>query len=207
MRFSVHTRFVFAVGMVFVIALTIPAVMTWANRDLAAPNSPPISQTQLLLVYKGGRQLLGADPLDARRLRRVGLDRQRATLLRRPRGDWTVGSESVPAVGKPTATARRLSAAGLRLLYVTPITTTAAYFLPQKLVARTREPRPNNWRYPEPRDSRNGLSGRNVGLFWDTGCLAVPGVPSIVGTGDIFGHRLTQPIHAPLCGVRLSRRD
>jgi hypothetical protein len=35
-------------------ALTILAVMTWADRDLAAPNSPPIYQPQLLLVYEGG---------------------------------------------------------------------------------------------------------------------------------------------------------
>jgi hypothetical protein len=45
------TRFVFAVRMVFVVALTILAIMTWAGGDLAALNSPPIYQPQLLLVY------------------------------------------------------------------------------------------------------------------------------------------------------------
>jgi hypothetical protein len=45
------TRFVFAVRMAFVMALTILAVMTWADRDLAAPTSPPIYQPQFLLVY------------------------------------------------------------------------------------------------------------------------------------------------------------
>ena len=41
-------RFVFAVGM----ALTILAVMTWADPNLAAPSSLyPIYQPQLLLLY------------------------------------------------------------------------------------------------------------------------------------------------------------
>ena len=41
----------FTVGMVLAMALTILAVMTWADRDLAAPNSSPIYQPQLLLLY------------------------------------------------------------------------------------------------------------------------------------------------------------
>jgi hypothetical protein len=46
-----RTWFVFAVRMVFVMALTILAVMTWADRDLAALNSSPIYRPQLWLVY------------------------------------------------------------------------------------------------------------------------------------------------------------
>src|SRR5436190_9532669 len=42
--------------------------------------------------------------------------------------------------------------------------------------------------------------------FGDTVCLAVPGAPSIVGTGDIFGDRFVQPIHVLRRGVRLSKR-
>jgi hypothetical protein len=42
--------------------------------------------------------------------------------------------------------------------------------------------------------------------FGDTVCLAVPGAPSIVGTGDIFGDRFVQPIHVLRRGVRLARR-
>ena len=53
---------------------------------------------------------------------------------------------------------------------------------------------------------RSGLSGRNAGLLRDAGRLAVPGARSIVGTGDIFGDRLTQPIHVPRRSVRLSKR-
>jgi heme/copper-type cytochrome/quinol oxidase subunit 4 len=41
----------FTVGMVLAMALTILAVMTWADRDLAAPSSSPIYQPQLLLLY------------------------------------------------------------------------------------------------------------------------------------------------------------
>ncbi len=37
----------FAVG----VALTILAVMTWADRDLAAPSQSPIYHPQLLLLY------------------------------------------------------------------------------------------------------------------------------------------------------------
>jgi hypothetical protein len=44
-------RVVFAVRMVFVMALIILAVMTWADGDLAALNSPPIYRPQLLVVY------------------------------------------------------------------------------------------------------------------------------------------------------------
>ena len=45
-------RVVFAVGMVLAMALTILAVMTWADRDLAAPSSSsPIYHPQLLLLY------------------------------------------------------------------------------------------------------------------------------------------------------------
>ena len=57
----------------------------------------------------------------------------------------------------------------------------------------------------QPRDSRNGLGGGNGGLFRDAGCLAVPRANSF-GTGDIFGDRLTQPIHILRHGVRLSTR-
>jgi hypothetical protein len=39
-------RFVFIVGMVLAMVLTIPMIMTWA-----APNSSPIFRPQLLLVY------------------------------------------------------------------------------------------------------------------------------------------------------------
>jgi hypothetical protein len=41
------SRFVFAVGM----ALTILAVMTWADPNLAALSSSPIYHPQLLLLY------------------------------------------------------------------------------------------------------------------------------------------------------------
>ena len=41
----------FAVGMVLAMALTILAVMTWADPDLAAPSQSLIYHPQLLLVY------------------------------------------------------------------------------------------------------------------------------------------------------------
>jgi hypothetical protein len=41
----------FTVGMVLAMALTILAVMTWANSDLAAPSSSAIYHPQLLLLY------------------------------------------------------------------------------------------------------------------------------------------------------------
>ena len=41
----------FTVGMVLAVALTILAVMTWADRDLAAPSQSPIYHPQLLLLY------------------------------------------------------------------------------------------------------------------------------------------------------------
>ena len=44
-------RFVFTVGTVLVMALTILAVMTWADRDLAQPASSPIYHPQLPLLY------------------------------------------------------------------------------------------------------------------------------------------------------------
>ena len=44
-------RFVFTVGMVLAMALTILAVMTWADRDLAAPSQALIYHPQLLLLY------------------------------------------------------------------------------------------------------------------------------------------------------------
>ena len=44
-------RFEFTVGMVLAMALTILAVMTWADRDLAAPSSSATYHPQLLLLY------------------------------------------------------------------------------------------------------------------------------------------------------------
>ena len=44
-------RFEFKVGMVLAMALTILAVMTWADRDLAAPSSSSIYHPQLLVLY------------------------------------------------------------------------------------------------------------------------------------------------------------
>ena len=44
-------RFEFTVGMVLAMALTILAVMTWADRDLAQPSLSPIYLPQLLLLY------------------------------------------------------------------------------------------------------------------------------------------------------------
>jgi hypothetical protein len=41
----------FTVGMVLAMALTILAVMTWADRDLAAPSQSLIYHPQLLLLY------------------------------------------------------------------------------------------------------------------------------------------------------------
>jgi heme/copper-type cytochrome/quinol oxidase subunit 4 len=41
----------FTVGMVLAMALTILAVMTWADRDLAAPRSSSIYHPQLLVLY------------------------------------------------------------------------------------------------------------------------------------------------------------
>jgi len=41
----------FTVGMVLAMALTILAVMTWADRDLAAPSSSPIYHPELLVLY------------------------------------------------------------------------------------------------------------------------------------------------------------
>jgi hypothetical protein len=41
----------FTVGMVLAMALTILAVMTWADRDVAAPGSSPIYHPQLLVLY------------------------------------------------------------------------------------------------------------------------------------------------------------
>ena len=41
----------FAVGMVLAMALTILAVMTWADPDLAAPSCSPIYQPQHLILY------------------------------------------------------------------------------------------------------------------------------------------------------------
>ena len=42
--------------------------------------------------------------------------------------------------------------------------------------------------------------------LWSAVCLAVPGAPSIVRTGNILGDRFAQPIHLLRRGVRLSRR-
>ena len=47
---------------------------------------------------------------------------------------------------------------------------------------------------------------RSGSLSRDAGCLAVPGARSVVGTGDIFGDHLAQPIHILRRGVRLSKR-
>ena len=41
----------FTVGMVLAMALTILAVMTWADRDLAAPTQSLIYHPQLSLLY------------------------------------------------------------------------------------------------------------------------------------------------------------
>jgi hypothetical protein len=41
----------FTVWMVLAMALTILAVMTWADRDLAAPSQSLIYRPQLLLLY------------------------------------------------------------------------------------------------------------------------------------------------------------
>jgi hypothetical protein len=41
----------FTVGMLLAIALTILVVMTWADRDLAAPSSSLIYHPQLLVSY------------------------------------------------------------------------------------------------------------------------------------------------------------
>src|SRR5215468_1453105 len=49
-------RFEFTVGMVLAMALTILAVMTWADRDLAAPSSSAVYHPQLLLLYSGVRK-------------------------------------------------------------------------------------------------------------------------------------------------------
>jgi hypothetical protein len=74
---------------------------------------------------------------------------------------------------------------------------------------RQRQPRTAQispvWRHPQPGDSINGLGGGNGGLFRDAGCLAVPRANSF-GTGDIFGDRLTQPIHILRHGVCRSKR-
>jgi len=49
-------RLAFVFGMVLAVALTILAIMTWMDPDLAAPNPPtkpiPIYQPQHLNVYK-----------------------------------------------------------------------------------------------------------------------------------------------------------
>jgi hypothetical protein len=42
--------------------------------------------------------------------------------------------------------------------------------------------------------------------LWGAVCLPIPGAASIVGTGDIFGDRLAEPIHILRRGVRLSKR-
>ena len=46
-------RLAFVFGMVLAVAVTIVAIMTWADRDLAEPISPtdPIYQPQHLNVY------------------------------------------------------------------------------------------------------------------------------------------------------------
>ena len=46
-------RFEFTVGMVLAMALTILTIMTWADRDLAAPSPPTeaIYQPQHLILY------------------------------------------------------------------------------------------------------------------------------------------------------------
>ena len=44
-------RLTFLFGMVITMALTILAVMTWADSDLAAPSCSPIYQPQHLNVY------------------------------------------------------------------------------------------------------------------------------------------------------------
>jgi len=41
----------FTVGMALAMALTILAVMTWADRDLAAPSQSLIYRAELLLIY------------------------------------------------------------------------------------------------------------------------------------------------------------
>jgi hypothetical protein len=46
-----HNNPRFTVGMVLAMALTILAVMTWANRDLAAPSWSLLYHPQLLLLY------------------------------------------------------------------------------------------------------------------------------------------------------------
>src|SRR5262249_48521440 len=42
--------------------------------------------------------------------------------------------------------------------------------------------------------------------LWGAVCLPIPGAASIVGTGDIFGDRLAEPIHILWHGARLSKR-
>ena len=51
---SVRLAFVF--GMVLAVAMTIVAVMTWPESDLAAPNPPaePIYQPQYLILFAVG---------------------------------------------------------------------------------------------------------------------------------------------------------
>src|SRR5215471_12120743 len=41
---------------------------------------------------------------------------------------------------------------------------------------------------------------------WGAVCLPIPRAASIVGTGDIFGDRLAEPIHILWHGARLSKR-
>jgi hypothetical protein len=46
-----QARHAFLFGMVLAMAVTILALVTWVDRDLAQPSSSPIYQSQLLLVY------------------------------------------------------------------------------------------------------------------------------------------------------------
>jgi hypothetical protein len=46
-----QARHAFIFGMVLAMAVTILALITWVDRDLAQPSSSPIYHPQLLFVY------------------------------------------------------------------------------------------------------------------------------------------------------------
>jgi len=46
-----QARHAFIFGMVLAMVVTILALITWVDRDLAQPSSSPIYQPQLVLVY------------------------------------------------------------------------------------------------------------------------------------------------------------
>src|SRR6516225_1509083 len=126
---------------------------------------------------------------------------------------WAGGGASTPFFGRPVAChdctiwvspALKCPRLLLSMTYNTP-----------SLPPPTNAPNYSYWRWPHASSghrrlsrgaSSTGLRGGNGDLFRDAGCLAVPRARSVVGTGDIFGDRLTQPIHILRHGVRLSKR-